>query len=111
MDEMKEEMEEVEFTDSDRQMLMLWFLSCRGRCGACESKDECKRVYNAIFVRKANLFSKVNRRGCCEICGYVPNELDGSLVVHHINLDKKDSQSQNFMLLCKSCHGKFHYVY
>lgn len=42
-------------------------------------------------------------RYTCQMCGKEP-----SIVCHHIDYDKKNSNPDNLVTLCQSCHGRTH---
>lgn len=45
------------------------------------------------------------RKSCCEDCG---NHLEKDLLVHHIDLNKKNNSPLNLKTLCRKCHGLIH---
>lgn len=68
------------------------------------------KFYNSKLWRDTSKFIKIQRRGLCEKCGRVGQE------VHHINhltpfnLNDIDItiNPDNLMLLCKGCHNEIH---
>jgi len=51
--------------------------------------DDLKRA-----IRKRDKYT-------CQLCGKEP-----AIIVHHIDYDKKNCNSDNLIILCDSCHGK-----
>jgi len=47
---------------------------------------------------------------CCRLCGKHQDDFNRSLEVHHIDLDKKNTQEKNCISLCHSCHSKIHII-
>jgi len=41
----------------------------------------------------------------CQFCG---KKIEKHLIVHHIDYDKRNSNEDNLIPLCRSCHGKVH---
>lgn len=80
-------------SDETKLKISIGMMKCRtdGYCDAWSDNDyknECRKSY-------------------CENCGR--KKVDGYLLVlHHINLDKKDCRPINLMTLCRSCHLFFH---
>lgn len=56
-----------------------------------------------------NLFKRAIRKRdnqICMLCSIHREKLKESLIVHHVDYNKKLSISQNCLSLCRSCHGK-----
>ncbi len=45
---------------------------------------------------------------CCVICGTNQINLNRTLSIHHIDLNKKNTCIENCVCLCDSCHNKIH---
>jgi hypothetical protein len=44
----------------------------------------------------------------CDICGY-DRHLD-ALIIHHVNMDRSNSNPENLAVLCANCHVRLHKV-
>lgn len=42
----------------------------------------------------------------CQLCGKLQSNCGRKLDIHHINYDKKNSNTDNLISLCRSCHMK-----
>lgn len=59
---------------------------------------------NRNYVRRrlvAPIINNLEKK--CRFCG-----TSAKLCAHHINHDWKDNRAENLMLLCRSCHSKYH---
>ena len=56
------------------------------------------------FEFREYIRDKFNRK--CFLCGISEKDCDTRLAVHHIDYDKSSLDLNNFVPLCKSCHGK-----
>ena len=50
----------------------------------------------------------VRDKGRCQLCGKLGRKRS-DLVCHHIDFNKKNCQTDNIQLLCRSCHMKVHW--
>ncbi len=60
--------------------------------------------YNFTIQLKEKI--RVRDNFICQICGVPELELNSRLSIHHIDYDKKNSNENNLVSLCKSCHNK-----
>ena len=67
------------------------------------------RDYGALFNKRIKL--AVKERDCfkCRMCGVSKDKLKkGSLIVHHIDFNKRNNSINNLVSLCRTCHLKLH---
>lgn len=64
-------------------------------------------TYPQWWNTKARTRIKVRDSYACQLC-QVPGT-NKTLVIHHINYDKRDCQDPNVITLCKPCHDKTRY--
>lgn len=62
--------------------------------------------YGYLFSIQLKEKIRVRDNFKCQICGIPELELTSRLSVHHIDYDKKNSDENNLICLCKSCHNK-----
>jgi hypothetical protein len=60
--------------------------------------------YNFTIQLKEKIRVRDNFK--CQICGVPELELNSRLSIHHIDYNKKNSNENNLVSLCKSCHNK-----
>lgn len=64
--------------------------------------------YTADFNTQLKDYIRDRDNGVCQLCG--EREKSGQkLSTHHIDYDKKNCEPNNFVSLCRSCHGKMHF--
>jgi len=60
-------------------------------------------AYNSQFNDQLKKQIKQRDNLTCQLCG-----IKKDLCIHHIDYDKKNSNSNNLITLCRSCHNKIH---
>jgi 5-methylcytosine-specific restriction endonuclease McrA len=66
----------------------------------CIENREHKR-YPPDFTIELKIQIKIKYHGVCQLCG-----CRRTLVIHHIDYDKKNTSDSNLIPLCNPCHGK-----
>jgi len=67
-----------------------------------------KRTYPKIFFTKLRDLIKERDNYICQECGYKGIKGDNKLITHHIDWNKKNSELNNLITLCRSCHAFEH---
>ncbi|MFW6027093.1 MAG: HNH endonuclease [Candidatus Woesearchaeota archaeon] len=71
----------------------------RGRIDP-NSKKGNRKIYLKI--------AKKNKEWVCEMCGATKTNNNFDLVVHHKDMNNRNNDLNNLMVLCQSCHSKVH---
>ena len=62
--------------------------------------------YGLEFNKKLKEQIRKRDNYTCQECGFTENQLGYKLRVHHIDYNKKNSEENNLISLCKSCHSQ-----
>ena len=65
-----------------------------------------KEPYSFDFTRELKELIRKRDNYVCQICGKKQTEEMVPFPIHHINYNKKNSNPNNLITLCRSCHGK-----
>jgi len=79
--------------------------SCRARVFLGTGEDNlaykhgkyCGRIHGRDLKKL-----RINMGNACQICGY--NEFPQVLEIHHVNINDRDQQKKNLLLVCPTCH-------
>ena len=70
--------------------------------GSKQGKEHPTYVNGIATYRKETFKTKEKK---CEICGLI----EGYIIIHHIDGNRKNNDPDNHLVLCNSCHGLLHY--
>lgn len=62
--------------------------------------------YSLLFNRQIRDKVRVRDNFVCQVCGIPELECSKRLAVHHIDYDKKNTNIDNLISLCQSCHSQ-----
>jgi len=91
-------------TVSQLKKQSLFFCSNR-----CHRRFKCRDNHYRPFGVSPKMRMKllISANYCCRICGKKHERLF-PLEIHHINGNPKDNRIENMIVLCRSCHHRFH---
>ena len=97
------------------EILLTRNISLRGENHPFWTGGSKSRKYCYKFSRKSTRERVREFWGCkCVVCGKTESENGTKLSVHHVYENKDalcDTTPQLFVILCKSCHSRFHHAY